>query len=181
MKTTMIFITIFTAFATIACLVICVIAEISLFWTLAITFATCFYHFAIRLVVGYSIAAIFHNDKWNYNSYWFQQKGFETKIYKILYVKKWKQNIPTYNPLEFDIRNHGLDYVTRATCQAEVVHEVNVIVSFIPIIFSLWVGALPVFAITSFCAALYDLMFVVLQRYNRPRLIKLLKVKDKIG
>lgn len=75
----------------------------------------------------------------------------------------------------------GLDSVIRATCQAEVVHEIIIIVSFIPVVFSLWVGALPVFIITSFGAAVCDLVFVVLQRYNRPRLIRLREAKNKIG
>lgn len=86
----------------------------------------------------------------------------------------------TLRSLIFEIA--GLDSVIRATCQAEVVHEIIIIVSFIPVVFSLWVGALPVFIITSFFgAAVCDLVFVVLQRYNRPRLIRLREAKNKIG
>ena len=64
-------------------------------------------------------------------------------------------------------------------CQAELVHEVNIAVSFVPILFSVWVGALPVFVITSILAAGYDLLFVILQRYNRPRVLRLAMRRER--
>lgn len=38
-------------------------------------------------------------------------------------------------------------------------------------------GALAVFILTSVLAACYDAMFVVMQRYNRPRIVKLVEKK----
>ncbi|MCD8037022.1 MAG: hypothetical protein LUE88_06590 [Clostridiales bacterium] len=177
MKTKMIFITICTALGAIGSLVAYTAAGVPLFWTFTITFGTCFYHFAVRLIVGYTIDVIFHNDKWDYTWSWFKQNSIEAKLYKIFKVKSWKKSMPTYNSEEFDIKNNSLDYVIRATCQAEAVHEINVVLSFVPIVFSLWVGDLPVFVITSVFAAVYDFMFVIIQRYNRPRLIKILERK----
>ena len=58
-------------------------------------------------------------------------------------------------------------------CQAELVHEVNAAVSFVPLLFSVWVGAFPIFLITSIIAAGFDLLFAVIQRYNRPRVMRL--------
>ncbi len=46
---------------------------------------------------------------------------------------------------------------------------------FVPIIFSIWVGAIMVFIITSLLASLFDMTFVIIQRYNRPRIVRLLK------
>ena len=60
-------------------------------------------------------------------------------------------------------------------CQAEIVHEIIIVLSFVPIIFSIWFGELLVFIITSVISALIDSIFVMLQRYNRSRIIKLIK------
>lgn len=57
------------------------------------------------------------------------------------------------------------------TCQSETVHEVNMLLSFVPLLFSIWFGSLDVFLITSCGAAL----FVIMQRYNRPRLMRLMR------
>ena len=40
-------------------------------------------------------------------------------------------------------------------------------------------GALPVFVITSTLAACFDAMFVLMQRYNRPRIMKLLEKAER--
>lgn len=64
-------------------------------------------------------------------------------------------------------------------CQSEIVHETIVVFSFLPIVSVVWFGSLPVFIITSVLSAGFDLMFVVMQRYNRPRIIKLIKRCEK--
>ena len=80
--------------------------------------------------------------------------------------------MPAFQPALFDTKIHFWSEIAQAMCQAEVVHEIIVVLSFVPILFSIWVGALPVFLITSFLSAGMDLMFVILQRYNRSREIK---------
>ena len=57
-------------------------------------------------------------------------------------------------------------------CQAELVHETITVLSFVPVLFAIWFGQLPVFLITSLLAAAFDMQFVILQRFNRPRVIK---------
>ena len=56
-------------------------------------------------------------------------------------------------------------------------HETIVVLSFVPIVAGVWFGEYPVFVITSALAAMLDLMFVMVQRYNRQRVIKLMKYK----
>ena len=80
--------------------------------------------------------------------------------------------MPAFQPALFDTKIHFWSEKAQAMCQAEVVHEIIVVLSFVPILFSIWVGALPVFLITSILSAGMDLMFVILQRYNRSRVIK---------
>lgn len=140
----------------------------------AITFGTCFYHFAMRLTVGYLLNHIMHN-KANYTKGWYQLKSFEIPMYKALQVKKWKSNMPTYDTSAFDPKLHTWEEIAQAMCQAELVHEIIVLFSFLPLLAAIPFGAFPVFLITSLSAALYDLSFVIIERYNRPRVLKLIQ------
>jgi len=147
--------------------------RIDVLLTLAITFGTCFYHFAMRLVVGLIIDVICRN-KINYDRRWFAERRFEPKLYKFLRVKKWKKYLPTFNPEDYDLRKRSVEEIIRTTCRSEIVHEVNMILSFVPVIFTIWFGALAAFLITSSVAFLFDGIFVIMQRFNRPRLRRLL-------
>ncbi len=141
---------------------------------LSITAGTVFYHFAMRLVVGLGINAILHN-RVNYKKWWFRPRRWEKNFYKFLHVKSWKKHIPTYDPDTFNIERHTLEEIVQATCQSEIVHETIMILSFVPIVFAIWFDEIFVFFITSVLACSFDSVFVILQRYNRPRLVKLLK------
>ena len=143
-------------------------------FSVAITFGTIFYHLAVRLAVGYLVDARYHN-RMDYTKKWFTEKAFEPKLYMMIRVKKWKKRFPAFNPQDFDIRNRSVTDIVQVTCQAEIVHEVNMVLSFVPIVFSIWFGSLGVFVLTSCSAFLFDSIFVIMQRYNRPRLIRLMK------
>ena len=90
-------------------------------------------------------------------------------------MKDWKGKIPTYNPDLFDPQKHSWDEIAQATCQSELVHETIVVLSFLPILASIWFGSIGVFAVTSAFAAGTDMIFVIVQRYNRPRIIKIIE------
>ena len=143
-------------------------------FTLSITFGTIAYHFLMRLTVGQVISLLMKN-KADYTKKIFQCQKWEEKLYKRLNIKKWKQNMPTFMPDDFDPRKHNWDEIAQAMCQAEVVHVVIMVLSFVPVCFSVWFGAFPVFVITSFLAASLDLPFIMIQRYNRSRIIRMLK------
>ena len=65
---------------------------------------------------------------------------------------------------------------------AELVHEVIIVLSFLPVTAAVPFGALPVFVITSLLATCVDAAFVMIQRYNRPRVVRLVKLsKGKRG
>lgn len=153
-------------------ILLCALYDIELAEVLAITFGTTAYHLLMRLLVGWIFDKLMHN-KANYNRQWYKQSAWEVKLYQRLRVKEWKGRMPTYDPECFNPRKHTWGEIAQAMCQAELVHEVIVLLSFVPIIAAYWLGVLPVFAITSVVAACFDMMFVVMQRYNRPRVIRL--------
>ena len=144
-----------------------------------ITFGTFFYHFAMRLLVGYGINAFMRNRA-DLRKDRYQLRPFEVRLYKALKVKKWKSTMPTYAPNTFDPRQHSWEEIAQAMCQAEVVHEVIIVLSFVPLLAAIPFGAFPVFLVTSLLAAAYDLCFVVMQRYNRPRIVKLIN-KERVA
>ena len=139
---------------------------------LAVTFGTAAYHLGARLLVGHAF------DHWmgnraDLNRRWYQPRPWEEKLYRVLRVKSWKDRMPTFYPDEFSPEKHSLDEIAQTTCQSELVHETNVLISFLPLAAAIPLGAFWVFFITSLGSALFDLSLVILQRYNRPRILRL--------
>lgn len=142
--------------------------------SLSITFGTFSYHFCMRLLVGALFDLILKN-RVNYNRKWFRVGEREARFYQLLRIKRWKASVPTYDKTLFDPRLHTWDEILQAMCQAELVHETIAVLSFLPMVASIWFGDLPVFLITSVLSACCDLLFVVLQRSNRPRVLKMIE------
>ena len=140
--------------------------------TTAITAGTISYHLVMRLLVGGIVTITMHNHA-DYHKKWFQLSHFEERLYSGLKVKRWKNHLPTYAPESFSPEKHTFDEIAQAMCQSEIVHEINMVLSFLPLLASLWFGSFAVFCITSIAAACFDLLFVIVQRYNRPRIVKI--------
>lgn len=166
-------------FTTVFCFIMAIFTTIlyrssnsELHITLAITFGTITYHLGIRLLVGllYNIGM---KNRANYTKKWYQLHSWENRLYQFLKVKKWKAKMPTYKPDTFSNKKHTWDEIAQAMCQSELVHETNIVLSFVPLVASVRFGAFGVFLITSICSAVFDLMFVIMQRYNRSRIVKM--------
>lgn len=167
----------------ILCVIACVIFGIlnmildaGVWLSLTITFGTIAYHFVMRLLVGHIFDKTMHNRA-DYTKKWFQVGTAERKFYNRIKVKKWKNKMPTYDPMLFSPEKHSWDEIAQAMCQAELVHETIAILSFLPILMTIWWDSFWVFFITSVAAALLDSLFVVIQRYNRTRILRLVKRK----
>lgn len=83
--------------------------------------------------------------------------------------------MPTYRPQDFSPKEHSWHEIAQTMCQSEVGHELIIGFSFLPIIASKWFGAFVVFVITSVISAGFDLIFVMMQRYNRDRIQRLIR------
>ena len=171
-----------TIIAAVAAAILALLYQIySLNWLLAsaISAVTTCYHFAMRLAVGYTIPLLVPLDA--AKSRWFHQRAWEPKLYANLKVKQWKDHMPTYDPASFSLRENTLEQIVFNSCVSEAVHEVIILLSFVPLLFALLWDAFPVFLITSIFAALFDSCFVIMQRYNRPRLMRILSKKEANG
>ena len=132
MAKTMKAITLVSILMTFLCAVLYGYTKNELVFTLLITFGTISYHFVMRLFVGFVIDRLLDNHV-DYRRRWFQVSDAEQKFYKRLKVKQWKGNMPTYDPSCFDPKVHTWDEIAQAMCQAEIVHEVIVLMSFLQI------------------------------------------------
>lgn len=181
MKSSFPFIMKTTAFVT--AILTAVLAAACLFfhwdWMLdaAISTGTTAYHFLMRLAVGYAVPLLTGYD-FDYHKPWFQPRTWETALYKKLKLKSWKGKLPTYAPGQFSMAENSLHRIIQNMCGAEIVHEIIMVLSFLPLLAVPVFGAFPVFLITSVLAALFDGVFVMAQRYNRPRLVRILEKKE---
>lgn len=143
--------------------------------TLYVTFLTISYHFIMRMTVGELITIRYRNRKFNLNSVGFRMYQFEPELYKRLKVKKWKKNIITAKPEQFDISKNGMEGMLHNIARAELVHRIIMVLSFVPLVLIIPYGAPIIFIMTSIFSCLTDLQLVIVQRYNRPRVIKLME------
>ena len=171
----MFFITSFLLVAFVVSLLMFLVIQNNLFEIITISIGITLYHFIMRLIVGYSTNAIMKNNA-NHKNCWFKEKKYEKKFYNLIQIRQWKKYLPTYNPLFFDISQKSIKEIIGASCQAEIVHEIIMLLSLLPIILIPFLGGAVAIIITSIVSMLFDFLFVLLQRYNIP---KLMRVKER--
>ena len=109
----------------------------------------------------------------------------EMTLYRRLRLPRWKDRLPQFNP-EFDKR-HLAASLTPAylrdflgvTCHAEIIHELIALLGFFSLFFCLLcerpLDWLPLFFLIALFIGLCNLPFAAIQRYNRYRLLRLLR------
>ena len=145
-----------------------------IFLTLAISFGTVCYHFTMRLLVGFFVNAAIRRPI-NYRAKWFTPHPAELTFYRRIKIHNWKKRLPTYVPENFSLSLHTPEEIVQTMCISELVHEIILPLSFLPLLLAIPFGDFPVFFITSILACGIDIPFILIQRYNRPRLIRLIQ------
>ena len=179
MKRTMAWITALLTLAFAILLPVFLLTEKAVLEVVTITVGVTLYHFAMRLAVGTAVNFIMKN-KADHQNAWFREKGFEKRLYGALCVRRWKKYLPTYSPDTFDPRVRSVRELIGATCQAEVVHEIIMLLSLLPILLIPILGGAAAMIVTSVLSMLFDSLFALLQRYNRPRLVGVMKRFEKL-
>lgn len=146
----------------------------AILWT-GITFFTILYHFWGRILLG-KLTLTF---KIRYDAPWFRERRFEMKLYKLLRVRKWKEKVLTYDPASFSVKDHTLEEIATTMSKAETDHWINEVLSLTTLLFSLIWGELWIFALTAAIAMLFDAQFIVVQRYNRPKVLRAIELSNK--
>ncbi len=149
-------------------------------WT-GITSFTIMYHFWVRIIMG-NVSKLFKKHI-NYNQWWFKERNFEKKIYKFLKVKEWKDKALTYAPETFSLKHHSLEEIANTMAKSEVDHWINEIISLTTLLFAIPWGGFWAFFISAIFAMIFDSQFIMIQRYNRPRIVKILERENnkKVG
>lgn len=133
------------------------------------------YHFWLRIIFG----NITKKLKINIKARWFNEKPFEKNLYKLLRVKQWKDKALTFEPEAFSLKKHTFDEIAYAMTKAELDHWINQVISIFSILFAFIWGEWWIFILTAVLAMLFDAQFILIQRYNRPRVLKLLSKINK--
>ena len=149
-----------------------------MFFSLAITFGTTSYHLVMRLMVGFIFNLVMNNRADCKKRRWHVTTR-EMRLYEHIKVERWKGKMPTYHSSSFDHTAHSWEEIVQAMCQAELVHETIAVLSFLPVAAGIWFGDFPVFIITSAIAAMVDMTFVIIQRYNRGRILRLIMERKR--
>lgn len=139
-------------------------------WT-GITMFAIMYHFWVRIIMG-NVSKLF---KVHYTQGWFQERKFEKSLYKLLRVKEWKGKALTYNPESFSLKECSLEEIAHTMTKSELDHWINVGIALSTILFAIPWGAFWIFLVTAIAAVLFDGQFIVIQRYNRPRVVRILE------
>jgi len=64
-------------------------------------------------------------------------------------------------------------------CKSEIDHWINEIISLSTLFFAIPWEQFWIFCITAIAAMIFDSQFIIIQRYNRPRVIKILGKENK--
>ncbi len=133
------------------------------------------YHFGLRLLEG----VITNKFNISYNHPWYKTRKFEKKLYRILKVRLWKDKVLTFEPDKYDFKSRTLHELATTMAKSELDHWINEAISVFSLFFIFVWGCAPAFIITAVLAMIFDAQFIVVQRYNRPIVLRLMKAKKK--
>ena len=133
------------------------------------------YHFGLRILFG----EITKKFDINYKHFWYKQRGFEPKLYKLLRVRKWKDKVLTFDPDSYNFKNRTLPQLATTMSKSELDHWINEVISVVSISFILLWGCPAAFLISAIAAMIFDAQFIVVQRYNRPVVVRLIEKQEK--
>ena len=144
----------------------------AILWTGIVSFMI-LYHFGLRILMG-EITKLFSVD---YKHPLFKKRFFEPSLYQMLHVRKWKDKVLTFDPESFNFRARTLSQLATTMAKSELDHWINEIISLTSIFFCFLWGHPFIFICTAVLAMLFDAQFIVVQRYNRPIVLKLMEMK----
>lgn len=139
-------------------------------WIGIVTF-TIWYQLWLRIFFGKQTKKL----NLNHSQKFFKELSFERKFYNFFKVKKWKKKVLTYDPEAFSLKNHSLEEIANTMCKVETDHWINILISLSTLLFPLLWGQFLIFLIVAILAILFDFQFIMIQRYNRPTIKRLLK------
>ena len=142
----------------------------------------------IALILGAAVLFIGARvpRRMNYCAFPYKTYPFEEKLYKRIKVSRWKSFLPdasrivpimTRKKIGNDISSAHIERLIRETCVAESSHWILMI-----LILGTFLGEEgDLNGLYVFVYDLFNLPFIIVQRYNRPRMIKALEIVRRRG
>lgn len=151
-----------------------VYASAVVLWVGIVTFMI-LYHFGLRIFMG----EITKRIRIDYKHSWYKPRRFEKKLYKLLRVRRWKDKVLTFDPAAYDFETRTYEQLATTMAKSELDHWINEIISVVSILFILLWGCWPAFVITAVAAMLFDAQFIIVQRYNRPIVVRVMERESR--
>lgn len=144
-------------------------------------FWSCFCYLVAISIISFFLGRVlpkrwFRADRFPYRAYRFENGG---RIYDKLRIRKWQNKVPDMSkilPKIMPAKDLSGDYKSRLprmlqeTCVAELIHSLNCFAGFYCLKLYPGVGGIIILFLYT---VLFNLPFIVIQRYNRPRLLKI--------
>ncbi len=123
----------------------------------------------------------FHPDRFPFRSYTFEGQG---RFYEKLGIRKWKDRVPDMSKFLPSLPRKAVNsrsadrarLLVQETCLAELVHLCLMALA-LPVLF-IWPGWKG--AVLAAVYALGNVPFIMIQRYNRPRLLRLAEKLERV-
>lgn len=146
-------------------------------------FWRCFFYLIIISVISFFVGRIlpkrwFHADLFPFQSYRFEKGG---RIYDKLHIRKWQNKVPDMSKhfaLIMPSKSISTDVVEKLprmiqeTCVAEWIHGMNCLMGLYCLRIYPGAGGKLIAVLYAF---VFNVPYMLIQRYNRPRLIRLAK------
>lgn len=156
-------------------------------FVLYITLLLALFWLSINIIVPWLVRFLVPKKFFNEDALLFKERKFESTLYRKLKVVKWKDKLPDAgklihfqrDTLPQDIDQNYINRFITECCIAELGHLTVGILGFASLFFVLLIPGsntaepLMIFLILSIMDFIIQMLFIIIQRYNRPRLIKL--------
>ena len=149
-----------------------------------------FFLITINIIIPWLVRFLVPKRLFDENIWLFKERSFESSFYRKIKVNKWKGKLPDAERLirfqrSYLPQNIDKAYINRfitECCIAELVHLAVGISGFFSLLFPVFfpqnlqlrVGI--IFFVMSVIDLFAQSLFIIIQRYNRPRLIRLKKL-----
>ncbi len=127
----------------------------------------------IAMYISGPLVYCFFDKRINPDSFWFKEKEFEKNLYKKLRVRHWKRFAFSYDKRQFSLNSPEKTVINM--CHNELVHEFSASLSLFTIVFMFFGGNAVFWCLSSVMFAFVHIAFLIIQRYNRPRVLKTLQ------
>lgn len=146
-----------------------------------VSFLSCAIYYAATGIASFILGRLLPKSWFHPQSFWFRSRRFEQngKFYEKLGIRRWQRRVPDMSkvcPWAMPAKKLAADFraqlprMLEETCVAEFIHCLLCITGLYGL--KLWPGPCGLVMYVLY-VAIFNLPYILIQRYNRPRLLRL--------